>query len=253
MKVIKQFVCGGVAGKRTGKMKGIVLHNCAGSVYATAEQYLQALSMMTPTQLAKGFAHFYVDRFAVVQVEDVVNKAWHTANPNGNANYIGYEVCQSMGANQADFLANEQAALRQIAKDMQAWGLTPNRSTVKLHQEFSPTSCPHRTWALHGNELNKVKDYLIQEIQKYMNETNAPVTVTTKGEITMVCLYEKDNSIYYFDGTNTKRLTHPDEARVLKDIYRRNNGKEMPYFDKNEWNKNAPWYARLEQVAPLRK
>ena len=173
VQVINQSVCGGIAGRRPNATpKGVVIHNDAGSIYATAAQYVNALAVMSPTQLANGFAHYYIDRNTIARVEDTFNAAWHTANPDGNLNYVGYEVCQSMGASDADFLANEQMTFKQVAEDMKFWGMYPNRDTVRLHKEFVPTACPHRSWELHGKETNAVKDYFISQIKKYMGNPN---------------------------------------------------------------------------------
>lgn len=54
--------------------------------------------------------------------------------------------------------------------------------------------------------------------------------------------------MWYFNGISTKYLTHPDEAHILNEIYKANNGKDIPQFD---WtDPKGPWYKRLEQVAP---
>ena len=70
-----------------------------------------------------------------------------------------------------------------------------------------------------------------------------------KGETTMVCFYritDKDkNKVYYFDGKDVHPLNHPDERRVLNDIYKANNGKDIPEFF---WTSKAPWYTRLKQA-----
>ena len=71
--------------------------------------------------------------------------AWHTANSEGNKNYYGIEILQSIGASDKVFLANEQAAFQEAARMLKKWGLPANRNTVRIHMEFSPTSCPHRT------------------------------------------------------------------------------------------------------------
>ncbi|WP_099975291.1 peptidoglycan recognition protein family protein [Lactobacillus terrae] len=171
----------GIAGRRpTANPKGIVIHNDAGSL--TAEDY--AYKFLPNHNLEAGFAHYYGDRNSVVRVEDTYNMAWHTASREGNTWYVGYEVCQSMSASDVDFLANEQAVFKQAAEDLMYWGLPANRDTVKLHREFVPTACPHRSWALHGATVNSVKGYFIQEIKKYMNGEVSDVierdTITVK-------------------------------------------------------------------------
>ncbi|HAP4931549.1 TPA: lysin [Enterococcus faecalis] len=279
VRIINQSVCGGIAGRRPNATpKGVVIHNDAGSIYATAEQYVNALSVMSPTQLANGFAHYYIDRNTIARVEDTFNAAWHTANPDGNLNYVGYEVCQSMGASDADFLANEQMTFKQVAEDMKFWGMQPNRDTVRLHKEFSATACPHRSWELHGSETNSVKDYFISQIKKYMGNTgtntennsssnNNQNNIEKGGETTMQCLYERPiNSktgalewngdawtVMFCNGVNTRRVYHPDEMKVIEKVYKDNNGKSIPFYSQKEWNKNAPWYNRLEAMFPVVK
>ena len=95
--------------------------------------------------------------------------AYHAASATGNGHYIGYEVCESLKASDADFLLNEEATFRQVAEDLLFYELPANRDTVRLHMEFSQTSCPHRSWDLHGKNINAVKDYFIARIQHYMN------------------------------------------------------------------------------------
>lgn len=86
------------------------------------------------------------------------------------------------------------------------------------------------------------------------NETDGTVnnnenTGKKKGETTMVCFYritDKDkNKVYYFDGEKVHPLNHPDERKVLNDIYKANNGKDIPEFF---WTSKAPWYTRLKQA-----
>ena len=69
--------------------------------------------------------------------------------------------------------------------------------------------------------------------------------VEMKGETAMQCFYKIDggDDVYYFDGQNIHILQHPDERTVLNDIYKANNGKDMPFFD---WKSVAPWYKRLQ-------
>lgn len=160
----------GFAGKRPSgwKPKGVVIHNTAGAG-DTALGYLQSFipGRVHANQMDLGYTHYYIDRFNVVQVAKTEDAAWHTANADGNTNYIGYEVCDSKG-NANNFMANEQAVFRQAAEDLKVWGLSPNRSTVRIHREFTQTACPHRTWELHGRNTNVVKDYIISQIRRYM-------------------------------------------------------------------------------------
>jgi N-acetylmuramoyl-L-alanine amidase CwlA len=114
-----------------------------------------------------GFAHWYVCSDGILQVENEANMAWHTANANGNANYIGIEACQSMG-NLDTFRNNEDRSVKLAAEILKRYGLQPNRNTVILHKQFSATACPHRSVSVHG-DWTIMQDYFIAQIQKYMN------------------------------------------------------------------------------------
>lgn len=266
----------GVAGNRGGLPRGVVIHNDAGSQNANANFYRNWL----PTHPAEnGFAHVYIGSDGKYQAESFDNMAWHTANATGNAYYVGWEVCQSMG-DEATFLANEQAVFKDVASYMKSIGMKPNRNTVMLHREFFPTACPHRSWDLHGQSVNAVKDYFIQEISKYMGSTPAqsgsepkkpeaskPVENKNNGRVaTMMCLYERpinsktgkfeDNgdawTVMFCNGVTTKRIYHPDEMKVIENVYKANNGKAIPFYSQKEWTKNSPWYKRLESVFPIK-
>ena len=143
---------------------GVVIHNDAGSM--TPKQYVEWLRNRNKEL---GIAHYYINRTQNARVIDTNLIAYHTANANGNGHYIGYEVCQSASASDADFLANEEAVFKQAAEDLLFYELPANRDTVRLHMEFSSTSCPLRSWNLHGKNINAVKDYFIARIQHYMN------------------------------------------------------------------------------------
>ena len=76
-----------------------------------------------------------------------------------------------------------------------------------------------------------------------------PTTNSNKGEIDMKCFYkltDKGDTIYYFDGQNIRPLNHPDEKHILNEIYKANNGKDMPYFEWQE--KKGPWNLRLAEA-----
>lgn len=161
--------------KRGYKPKGVVIHNDAGSL--SAMQYHDSLVNAPLSRLENGIAHSYISGNTVWQSLPEGRTAWHTANNDGNTNYYGIEVCQSMSASDKDFLASEQSAFQEAARMLKKWGLPVNRNTVRLHNEFSSTECPHRSMKLHAgysssqrasqSVVNKTKDYFISQIKAY--------------------------------------------------------------------------------------
>lgn len=164
---------------RGKKPTSVVIHNDAGS--SSAQQYEKSLVNTSTSRYENGIAHSYASKGYVWEGISEDKVAWHTANQNGNTNAYGIEVCQSMSASDADFLKNEQVALKFIAAKMKKWGMKPNRNTVKLHMEYVSTACPHRSLKLHTGfdpvksgrpsqaTMNKLKDYFIKQIKAFMN------------------------------------------------------------------------------------
>lgn len=164
---------------RSGNVKGVVIHNTASS--ATAKQDYNNLKNASQARYEAGIAHYYIDRNTVWRAIDTYSVGWHVANAYGNNAFIGYEVNESMSANNKDFMANEQGVFKKAAADLLYYGLPVNRETVMLHCQFVPTACPHRSMALHTgfdpvrqgaaptSIVNQLKDYFIKEIKKYCN------------------------------------------------------------------------------------
>lgn len=163
--------------KRGYKPKGVVIHNDAGS--SSAMQYHNSLVNAPYSRLAEGIAHSYISGDTVWQALPESRIAWATADEVGNRDYYSFEVCQSFSASDKAFLDNEQAVFQEAARMLKKWKLPVNRDTVRLHNEFSPTQCPHRSMALHAGYtstqrapqdiVNKTKDYFISQIKQYYN------------------------------------------------------------------------------------
>ena len=141
---------------------GVVIHNDAGS--GTPEWYVNWLRTRNKNL---GIAHYYITKDTIARVIDTNLIGYHTGEWNSNQRYIGYEVCQSMSASNADFLANEDMTLMQATEDLLFYGLPINGNTVRVHHEYVQTSCPHRSMALHGNTTASVKAYFIQRMQYF--------------------------------------------------------------------------------------
>lgn len=176
----------------TGNMfaiKGVVIHNDAGSM--TPEQYVEWLRNRNKEL---GIAHYYINKDTIARVVDTYRIAYHCGDgvsaTSGNGTMIGFEVCQSMSASDKDFLANEDMTLMQATEDLLFYGLPINTSTVRLHHEFVPTSCPHRSMALHGGTTASTKTYFIQRMQHFaklgktvdemIKNSSGTVTTTSK-------------------------------------------------------------------------
>ena len=68
----------------------------------------------------------------------------------------------------------------------------------------------------------------------------------------MQCIFYKPNAtgtgeeIHYFNGVSSVHLPKVDCVKVLKQIYKDNNGKDMPEY---HWVAKAPWYNRLDEAS----
>lgn len=140
----------------------VVIHNDAGSM--TPEQYV---NWLRNRDKSLGIAHYYCNRNTIARVIDTFNIGYHTGDWWSNCRSIGYEVCESMKVSDEEFLKNEDMTLMQAAEDLIYYGLPINTSTVRLHHEFVPTTCPHRSMELHGNSTESVKEYFVNRMRYF--------------------------------------------------------------------------------------
>lgn len=140
----------------------VVIHNDAGSM--TPEQYV---NWLVNRDKSLGIAHYYCNRNTIARVIDTFNIGYHTGDWWSNCRSIGYEVCESMKVSDEEFLQNEDVTLMQATEDLIYYGLPINTSTVRLHHEFVPTTCPHRSMELHGNSTESVKEYFVNRMRYF--------------------------------------------------------------------------------------
>ena len=150
--------------ENSGRLVGVefvVIHNDAG--YMTPTEYIEWLRYR---EKSLGIAHYYCNRDAIVRVVDTYHIAYHTGDWWSNIRSIGYEVCESMKVTDEEFLQNEEMTLMQATEDLLYYGLPISTDTVRLHHEFVPTSCPHRSLALHGGTTESVKEYFVTRMNE---------------------------------------------------------------------------------------
>ena len=140
----------------------VVIHNDAGSM--TPEQYV---NWLRNRDKSLGIAHYYCNRNTIERVIDTFNIGYHTGDWWSNCRSIGYEVCESMKVSDEEFLQNEDMTLMQATEDLIYYGLPINTQTVRLHHEFVPTTCPHRSMELHGNSTDSVKEYFVNRMRYF--------------------------------------------------------------------------------------
>lgn len=151
--------------KYSGKLVSIdfvVIHNDAGRM--NPKEYIDWLRKRDKSL---GIAHYYCNRKMIAQVLNTSDIGYHTGDWWSNCRSIGYEVCESLKVSDEDFLANEDVALAQATEDLLFYGLPINMDTVRLHHEFVPTTCPHRSMELHGGTTESVKSYFVQRMQYF--------------------------------------------------------------------------------------
>lgn len=140
----------------------VVIHNDAGSM--TPQQYV---GWLRNREKSLGIAHYYCNRNCIARVIDTYNIGYHTGDWWSNCSSIGFEVCESMKVSDEEFLQNEDMTLMQATEDLLFYGLPINTDTVRLHHEFVPTSCPHRSLTLHGGTTESVKNYFVERMRYF--------------------------------------------------------------------------------------
>lgn len=165
IKILRDFVM-----KDSGFLESfdfVVIHNDAGRM--KPQRYI---SFLRNRDKALGIAHFYCNRDTIVQVVPIENIGYHTGDWWSNCRSVGYEVCESLSASDDEFLQNEDVTLLKAAADLVEAGMPISRETVRLHHEFVPTSCPHRSMELHGGTTESVRSYFIERMKYFASLGN---------------------------------------------------------------------------------
>ena len=165
IKILRDFVM-----KDSGFLESfdfVVIHNDAGRM--KPQRYI---SFLRNRDKALGIAHFYCNRDTIAQVVPIENIGYHTGDWWSNCRSVGYEVCESLSASDEEFLQNEDVTLLKAAADLVEAGMPISRETVRLHHEFVPTSCPHRSMELHGGTTESVRSYFIERMQYFASLGN---------------------------------------------------------------------------------
>ena len=173
IKILRDFVM-----KNSGFLESfdfVVIHNDAGRM--KPQRYI---SFLRNRDKSLGIAHFYCNRDTIVQVVPIENIGYHTGDWWSNCRSVGYEVCESLSASDEEFLLNEDMTLLKAAADLVEAGMPISRETVRLHHEFVPTSCPHRSMELHGGTTESVRAYFIERMQYFASLGNNPVEILHK-------------------------------------------------------------------------
>ena len=208
-----------------GNPKGAIIHNDAGRMSAT--DYISWLrSARTPgtSRAESGFANYYIDRNTIVRVATTTIGSYAAANPYYNKNFLHYEVCQQLSANNADWLANERAVFMQVAEDFHFYGLKPSKDTIALHHDVSRTgtSCPQRSMQTHGGNYPAVRQYFVDQVAYYMSlgkTVKEMVNALNKGKKATVTATKSSTN------TNTgiikkyaeKGVFYPNETIIVRD------------------------------------
>ena len=130
--IVKSIVSANVGGMNP---VAVCIHNDAGTLTGLGYK-----NFLANHPLENGFAHYYVSEGSILQAQYTDRVAWHTGNQWGNGNLIGFEVCQSMSASDAQFLRNEEETFKLVADVMKSYNIPINTQTVWLHKELSPTA-----------------------------------------------------------------------------------------------------------------
>ena len=228
-----------------GKPKGAIIHNDAGRMSAT--DYVPWLkSARTPgtSKAELGFANYYIDRNNIVRVATTTIGGYAAANPYYNKNFLHYEVCQQLGANDADWLANERATFMQVAEDFHYYGLKPSKDTIALHHDVSlrGTSCPQRSMQTHGGNYPAVRQYFINQVAYYMSlgktvkdmvnalnkAQNTTVTASKPTANTSAGIVKKyaEKGVFYPNETIIVRDAPTTKASIVTRYYR---GEDLEY------------------------
>ena len=248
------------SGSRNGiKIDRIILHH-----NATTNKDV-AMNTWVVGGAAGTSAHYEITPTEIIGCVGEQYAAWHAggtgpadppkiANPNYRS--IGLENLNSTGAPNWSLDPRTITNCAKLVADIcKRYGIPCDRTHVLGHNEVTATACPG------GMNVNEV----VRQAQQFMSGSNSSsnnssssntgllsggTTTNKKGVATMFAIYwipnknGKNKDAYFFNGVSYEYITHPDAVKILKDVYKANNGHDIPEY---HWETKAPWWVRLEQ------
>ncbi|MHC5215673.1 N-acetylmuramoyl-L-alanine amidase [Enterococcus sp. LJL128] len=220
---------------------------------------------MTRKDINSGYYTHVVGNGRIIQTAPVRQGAYDVGGGWNYETYAAIEIIESHKT-QAEFdidyklyieLARKLADEAAIPKTLDSSDLegikTHHYCTYNQPNNGSDHIDPYPYLSKRGVTKERLVNDLMNGFGKIPNEEAPVITAPQKEEpkteleeVKMVCIYSDGKAQYYYNGITIKKLTHPDQVKVLQEIYRKNNNRELPSFD---WsNKSAPWFARLKET-----
>ena len=135
-----------------------------------------------------------------------------------------------MGANNADWLANERAVFMQVAEDFHYYGLKASMETIVLHHDVSRTgtSCPKRSMQTHGGSYPEVRKYFIKQVAYYMSlgKTVKDMVNALNDKKESVMKIYKENGTFYPNETIIVRDRPNTQGNIVARYYK---GEKLAY------------------------
>ena len=67
----------------------------------------------------------------------------------------------------------------------------------------------------------------------------------TQGAMVDAKTGKTQGTIYYYDGNKVVALSHEDQLKIIRQIYKETTGKDLKQYS---WRTDAPWYVRFMQA-----
>ncbi|MBE9389533.1 DUF5776 domain-containing protein [Vagococcus salmoninarum] len=116
--------------------------------------------------------HLAVDDKEVVQGLPYSRNGWHAgdgASGTGNRKSVGIEICYSKSGG-VRYQNAERNAIKVIASLCRQLGLRPSKNTLKMHRNWSNTSCPNR---INSSNWDRVVTAIIDEHRRITQQTTS--------------------------------------------------------------------------------
>lgn len=219
-------------------LAGITIHHAAGTSFEAIGSTFQNVSRQTSAHwgVGPGYAQQYVAEGDI---------AWHTGNARGNRETVGIE-CLNSGGEGAGWPVAEgtvDALCELVAMIAARNGMGDLEAGRNLfgHRDWSSTYCPGVLYPRLAEIAERANAINNGDAGNHENDDDSE-------ETPMQCIIRPNqlNLLVYFDGTQIRALSHPDEVTALDMAYRACHGRSIPMFEMGM--EGAPWASRLLQA-----
>lgn len=215
-------------------------------------------NFMQTKNINSGFYTHVVGNGKVIQVGEVGRGAWDVGGGWNSEGYASVELIESH-SNRDEFMRDYKIYCELLKDLANQAGIPVTVDSADLAGIKTHNFCTHNQPANGSDHIDPIP-YLakwginLEQFRKDVtgassnSNSNANTNINTEledNELMKFTYTNGDGTVYYFNGEKVIALSHEDQWKIIKQVYKDTTGKDLKHY---QWSKKEPWYVRFMQA-----